>query len=145
MNNIRKLKKSEQESAIKLLRDSFIKYRAGGDCYEEISFARSYMMDPVAMDQLEFFGFYEGNSLCGVIAMDHQRQHIDMFTVLEHCQRKGIARALWSYVLEHSTSQSFTVESTCHDTEMYLKLGFSKSGPEFQKNGVLCIPMRYDR
>lgn len=94
---------------------------------------------------LLFWGCFDGDDLTGVIAT-RNTNHICLLFVRKEHHRKGIARRLYSAVLESCEAQSFneiTVNSSPYAAEAYRHLGFADTDSEQIINGIRFIPMRH--
>lgn len=142
---IRKLARGELSTALDLVWQTFLCFEAPD--YSEAGCAafHAFITDPNIESLLEFFGAFEGDMLTGVIAVCGDRQHISLFFVAEPYQRKGIGRALWHYVLEHSDAARFTVNSSPYAVPIYHKLGFADEETEQEKDGIRYTPMVFAR
>jgi ribosomal protein S18 acetylase RimI-like enzyme len=94
------------------------------------------------------FRFYlaeDGNDLVGVAAI-RSNAHLFYLFVAKACQGTGLARRLWSRVKEDAMAQGnggeFTVNASNYAVAAYERLGFRRTEPTQEKNGVLYNPMR---
>ncbi len=95
------------------------------------------------------FRFYLAESageLAGVAAI-RSNTHLYYMFVGTPFQRMGLARRLWAEVKEESLALgnpgNFTVNASNYAVHAYERLGFRRSEPAKEKNGVLYNPMRY--
>lgn len=91
------------------------------------------------------FSYYvaEGSTgLCGVAAL-RDDSHLYHLFVHPDAHRQGIARALWQHVLEHSSSSTYTVNSSLFAVPVYEHLGFVAKSAPVSKDGLLFVPMVY--
>lgn len=88
--------------------------------------------------------YYEGKELAGVIAT-RGVSHISLLFVAKKFQRRGIARQLFSAVVddvkEHGIKE-ITVNSSPYAVMVYKKFGFVETGSEQEKDGIWFTPMR---
>ena len=72
-------------------------------------------------------------------------KHLYHLFVANDCQRQGLARLLWSVAREQCIAAghrgAFSVNSSNNAVAVYEKLGFVRSGPLKNDNGVLYNPM----
>ena len=95
------------------------------------------------------FRFYlaeDGNDLAAVAAIRGNTHLYYLFVSKSH-QGMGLARRLWSRVKEESMAQGnageFTVNVSNYAVAAYEGLGFRRTEPTQEKNGVLYNPMRF--
>ena len=95
------------------------------------------------------FRFYlaeDGKDLVAVAAI-RGNTHLYYLFVSKPYQGTGLARRLWSRVKEDSMAQGnagvFTVNASNHAIAAYEGLGFRRTEPTQEKNGVLYNPMRF--
>ena len=93
-----------------------------------------------------FYLAEDGSDLVGVAALQANRHLYYLFVAKSH-QGMGLARRLWSLVREDSTAQGnagkITVNASNYAVAAYERLGFRRTGPRRERNGVLYNPMRF--
>jgi GNAT superfamily N-acetyltransferase len=90
------------------------------------------------------FVAYEGGELVGM-ALIRGGSHLAMLFVAPHRQRRGIGRRLFETVLGAVSGNVVTVNSSPNSEGAYLKLGFTRTGGEAERNGIRFIPMEWRR
>jgi GNAT superfamily N-acetyltransferase len=95
------------------------------------------------------FRFYlaeDGQELAGVAAM-RSNDHLYYLFVAKPYQHTGLARRLWSRVKEECLALGnpgrFTVNSSNYAVRAYEKLGFRRTEPPRERNGVIYNPMEF--
>jgi len=79
---------------------------------------------------------YEINGrIIGYISIKNKKHIYHLFVSQQH-QRKGIARALWEYILKSSESSKHSVRSSLYAIPVYESFGFIKSGPIEAKDNI---------
>lgn len=72
-------------------------------------------------------------------------KHLYHLVVANEFQRQGLGRQLWSVAREECIASgnpgSFTVNSSNNAVTIYEKLGFARTGPKQNKDGVFYNPM----
>jgi GNAT superfamily N-acetyltransferase len=93
------------------------------------------------------FRFYlaeDGGTLAGVAAI-RANSHLYYLFVGKPHQGTGLARRLWVRVMQHSLALGnpgrFTVNASNYAVASYEKLGFRRTAPTRDTNGVLYNPM----
>ncbi len=97
------------------------------------------------------FRFYlaeDGDELAGVAAI-RSNAHLYYLFVAKAYQGTGLAQRLWVRVKEDSLALgnpgTFTVNASNFAVRAYEKLGFRRTEPTREKNGVLYNPMQFGR
>lgn len=86
----------------------------------------------------------ESNDILGVLGVKGKNHVFHLFTQ-PNLHRNGVGRSLWHEYLSGSEETQFTVNSSTIAVAFYEKLGFEKQGKRFEKNGVICYPMTFNR
>jgi ribosomal protein S18 acetylase RimI-like enzyme len=93
-----------------------------------------------------FYLAEDGSDLVGVAALQ-ANTHLYYLFVAKSYQGLGLARRLWSLVREHSIARgnagTITVNASNHAVAAYERLGFRRTGPMQERDGVLYNPMRF--
>jgi len=86
------------------------------------------------------------SEVIGFIAL-REPKHLFHFFVAGSDQRQGVGRLLWESALRHLTSSpgasTVTVNASLNAVPIYQHLGFTRSGPRVEANGVAYVPMAY--
>jgi len=94
----------------------------------------------------KMWAYYREDEILGVIAT-RDASHISLMFVDKRHHRKGIARQLFLSVLEtlkeNKSITQITVNASPYAVKAYECLGFTKTGEQEEKDGILFIPMRY--
>ncbi len=84
--------------------------------------------------------------LVGVVGVK-DNSHLYHLFVAEHYQGMGLARRLWEKAMDEckhlGNRGTFTVNSSNNAIGLYEKLGFARTGPMVEKDGVFFNPMEY--
>ena len=112
-------------------------------------FLRDHMSSEVHQRLAGDFRFYLAESadeLAGVAAI-RSNTHLYYLFVGKPFQRMGLARRLWAHVKEESMALgnpgTFTLNASNYAVPAYERLGFRRTGPTREKNGVLYNPMQF--
>lgn len=88
----------------------------------------------------------EDGVMAGVVGVRDDNRHLYHLFVAEPFQRQGLARQLWEVAKEACLATGnpgeFTVNSSKFAVQMYQRLGFVETGPPWERDGVVAIPMR---
>ena len=97
------------------------------------------------------FRFYlaESREELAAVAAIRSNAHLYYLFVGAPFHRMGLARRLWAKVREDSLALgnpgTFTVNASNYAVPAYERLGFRRTEPTREKNGVLYNPMRFTR
>ena len=98
------------------------------------------------MGDFRFYLAECGNELAGVAAV-RSNTHLYYLFVGRLYQRTGLSQRLWAQVKEESLALGnpgiFTVNASNYAVRAYEKLGFRRTEPTREKNGVLYNPMQF--
>jgi ribosomal protein S18 acetylase RimI-like enzyme len=93
-----------------------------------------------------FYLAEDGRDLVGVAALQANRHLYYLFVARSH-QGRGLARRLWSLARNDSIARgnagTITVNASNHAVAAYERLGFRRTGPMRERDGVLYNPMRF--
>lgn len=141
---IRKIEINEKEQAVELVWNTFMKYEAPDYSEEGIAtFAKEAIRNEKFLNMIVLYGAYEEEQLLGVIATRKEGNHIALFFVDGAFHGQGIGRRLFNVVLENSTADKITVNSSPYAVAVYHHLGFVDTEPEQNFEGMRFTPMEY--
>lgn len=139
---IRELNKEEVGLALELSREVFMEFEAPVFSQKGIDEFTGFLNDQGEVNKLRFYGALDQDVLLGVIAM--REEHISLLFVKKEFHRRGIAKALFLFMLKQINVNQITVNSSPYAKEIYEKLGFTAVDSEQLKNGIRYIPMVYE-
>ena len=92
----------------------------------------------------EMWAYYREDEILGVIATQNT-SHIALMFVDKQHHRQGIARQLFDVVRDelgkNKDTTQITVNSSPYAVKVYEHLGFTKTGEQQEKDGIIFIPM----
>lgn len=92
----------------------------------------------------KMWAYYRDNEIIGVIST-RNTSHISLMFVDKNHHRQGIARELFNTVLEglkkSGSVTQMTVNSSPYAVHVYERLGFNRTGPQQENDGIIFIPM----
>ena len=142
---IKKIDVFQISNAINLIWKTFLQFEAPEYSVEGVQSFKNFIEDKEIIQTLEFWGAYEYNELKGVIATNENRKHICCFFVKAQYHKQGIGRKLWECLLENSSSEIITVNSSPYPGPVYRKLGFVDTDIEQLSDGMKYTPMKFER
>lgn len=139
--NLRHLHAEELPQALSLVREVFQRYQSQEYTQEGMDEFHSFLKDASQLQALIFYGAFDQQQLVGVLAM--RSQHISLLFVQDGHHRKGIAKALFQYMLSSTGYQDISVNSSPYAIHAYEHLGFQLEGEERCVNGIRFTPMHW--
>lgn len=151
---IRKIKSHEVESAMNLALEVFMQFEApdyGPSGVE--TFKRDIVENPEFLQNARqgicpIYGAFDGDKIVALMGMRSSKTHINLVFTKKEYHRKGIARAIFRYLLddimrENPALEALTLNSSPYGLPFYLALGFIPLGEEREINGIRFTPMKY--
>ena len=151
---IRKIKSHEVESAMNLALEVFMQFEApdyGPSGVE--TFKRDIVENPEFLQNARqgicpVYGAFDGDKIVALMGMRSSKTHINLVFTKKEYHRKGIARAIFRYLLddimrENPALEALTLNSSPYGLPFYLALGFIPLGEEREINGIRFTPMKY--
>ena len=143
---IKLIKSVDRTKALELVFNTFLQYEAPDYPEEGIeTFKNSVIYNNDYINNTLLYGAFEGNTILGVIATRNQGNHIALFFVDGQYHRQGIGKRLFHAVIENSSSNIITVNSSPYAVEVYHRLGFVDTSPEQISDGMRYTPMSYTK
>lgn len=149
--DIRPLREAEIPAASALVRRVFAEFEAPDYVQEGIDAFHRFIAPEALAEQfrsgsLKLWGAFRQDSLAGVAAARNQN-HICLLFVDKPYHRQGIARALFTAVLNLCRTDPaisrITVNSSPYAAGIYRKLGFTATDAERIADGIRFTPMVY--
>ncbi|MBN2852466.1 MAG: GNAT family N-acetyltransferase [Clostridia bacterium] len=140
---IKKLEKSDMDEALKLVMNVFMMFEAPDYIDEGIVSFRKCINSREYIDNLAIYGAFDDDNVIGVIATRNEGNHIALFFVHGKYHRQGIGKRLFETVIDNSTENMITVNSSPYAAEVYHHLGFIDTDTEQLVDGMRFIPMIY--
>ena len=151
---IRKIKSHEVESAMNLALEVFMQFEAPDyDPSGVETFKRDIVENPEFLQNARqgicpIYGAFDGDKIVALMGMRSSKTHINLVFTKKEYHRKGIARAIFRYLLddimrENPALEALTLNSSPYGLPFYLALGFIPLGEEREINGIRFTPMKY--
>ena len=151
---IRKIKSHEVESAMNLALEVFMQFEAPDyDPSGVETFKRDIVENPEFLENARqgicpIYGAFDGDKIVALMGMRSSKTHINLVFTKKEYHRKGIARAIFRYLLddimrENPALEALTLNSSPYGLPFYLALGFIPLGEEREINGIRFTPMKY--
>ncbi len=151
---IRKIKSNEVESAMKLALEVFMQFEAPDYPPEGVeTFKKDIVENPDYLEGAKqglcpIYGAFEGDKIVALMGMRSSKTHINLVFTKKEYHRKGIATAIFHYLLEDVLRENprlteLTLNSSPYGLPFYLRLGFITLSEEQETNGIRFTPMKY--
>ena len=151
---IRKITSNEVASAMQLALEVFMQFEAPDYDPSGIeTFKRDIVENPEYQEKARqgicpIYGAFDGNSIVALIGMRSNKTHINLVFTKKEYHRRGIARAIFYYLLndllkENPSLEALTLNSSPYGLPFYLAIGFIPLSEEQEINGIRFTPMKY--
>ncbi len=151
---IRKITADEVEEAMSLALEVFLEFEAPDYGPEGLeSFKKDIVENPLFIENAKkgicpIYAAFDGERMVAIMGMRSSRTHINLVFTRREYHRRGIARAIFAYLLDDLTKndpalRQLTLNSSPYGLPFYLALGFLPQGEEQTINGIRFTPMKY--
>ena len=151
---IRKIASNEVESAMHLALEVFMQFEAPDYHPSGVeTFKRDIVENPEYLEKARqgicpIYGAFDGNNIVALIGMRADRKHINLVFTKKEYHRRGIARAIFYYLLGdvsqgHPALEELTLNSSPYGLPFYLAIGFVPLSEEQEIDGIRFTPMKY--
>ena len=151
---IRKITSAEAESALSLVLEVFMEFEApdyspaGVEAFKRDIVENPEFLEKVRQGICPVYGAFDGDRIVALMGMRSSKTHINLAFTKKEYQRKGIARAIFRYLLadvrkENPALESITLNSSPYGIPFYVSLGFQPLSEEQEMDGIRFTPMQY--
>ena len=151
---IRKITGGEVESAMNLALEVFMQFEApdyppsGVDTFKRDIVENPEYLESARKGICPVYGAFDGNQIVALMGMRSSKTHINLVFTKKEYHRKGIAKALFSYLLndvvqENPSLEALTLNASPYGLPFYLAIGFVPLSGEQEINGIRFTPMKY--
>lgn len=151
---IRKITGDEVESAMELALEVFMEFEspdygpAGVETFKKDIVENPEYLEKARQGLCPIYGAFEGAKLVALMGMRSNKTHINLVFTKKEYHRKGIARAIFRYLLEdvlreNPSLEALTLNSSPYGLPFYLRIGFVPQSRELEMNGIRYTPMKY--
>ena len=150
---IRKITADEVDCAMALALEVFMQFEApdygpaGVDTFRKDIVETPEYLENARKGTCPIYGGFDGETLVALIGM-RSKTHINLVFTRKEYHRRGIARAIFNYLLQDVTQEdpsleALTLNSSPYGLPFYLSVGFLPQGEEQTMNGIRFTPMKY--
>lgn len=153
MYEIRKIKSGEVDEALALALDVFLEFEAPDYKSEGVETFKQFIRGEELINGFKqglcpMYGAFDNGRIIGLIGMRANKTHINLVFVKKEYHRKGVATAIFRYLLddlhkENPALSEITLNSSPYGLPFYLHLGFVPQSDEQEADGMRFTPMKY--
>ncbi len=150
MYEIRKITSSEVNKALNLALEVFMQFEApdykpeGVETFKRDIIENEEFISKCRRGNCPIYAAFDNGKIIGMIGMRKNRTHINLAFTKKEYHRKGVATAIFKYLLRDNPQLSeITLNSSPYGLPFYLNLGFVPQSEEQERNGIRYIPMKY--
>lgn len=151
---IRKVTGQEVQRAMALALEVFMQFEApdygpaGVETFKRDIVENTDYLEKAKCGICPIYGAFDGDAIVALMGMRSDRKHINLVFTKKEYHRKGIATALFHYLLtdvlrEDPALGELTLNSSPYGLPFYLHMGFVPVSQEQQINGIRFTPMKY--
>ena len=151
---IRKITCDEVKSAMDLALEVFMQFEApdyaplGVDTFKKDIVENPEYLENAMRGVCPIYAAFDGDKMVALIGMRSNKKHINLVFTKKEYHRKGIAKAIFNYLLsdvmkENPTLDELTLNSSPYGLPFYLAIGFVPLSEEQEINGIRFTPMKY--
>lgn len=151
---IRKITESETDEALALALEVFMQFEAPDYKPEGVA---AFKRDMIENEEYirncrqgicPIYAAFDGGRIIGVMGMRPNKTHINLVFVKREYHRRGVATALFRFLLEdllreNPTLTEITLNSSPYGKPFYLHIGFIPLSEERETDGIRFTPMKY--
>ncbi len=152
--NIRRLNSDEVKDALALAWEVFLQFEAPDYGEKGVeTFRKDIVENPEYISQCRkgvrvIYGAFDKDALVAIIGINAKRDHIDLVFTKREYQRRGIASAIFRYLLadlteENPEQREITLNASPYGLPFYIHLGFYPLSEEQEKDGIRYTTMKY--
>lgn len=151
---IRKITESEVDKALSLALDVFMEFEAPEYAPDGVETFRQEIIEGKRPDSdskkgiCPMYAAFDGEKMIGMARTRKTKTHINLLFIRKEYQRRGVATALFHFLLEdilreNPTVKEITLNSSPYGKPFYLHIGFVPLFEEQEKDGIRYTPMKY--
>ena len=151
---IRKIFSNEVMDAMNLALEVFMQFEAPDyDPSGVETFKKDIVENPTFINDAKnglcpIYAAFDGDKMVALIGMRKNKTHINLVFTKKEYHRKGIATAIFNYLLsdllnDNPSLQEITLNSSPYGLPFYISLGFVPLSGEQEINGIRFTPMKY--
>lgn len=154
MYEIRKIRPNEVEDSLNLALEVFMQFEApvykreGVETFKKDIIENQEFIENCRAGICPIYAAFDGEEIVGIIGMRANKTHINLVFTKKEYHHKGIATAIFNYLLSDLLSENpdlkeITLNSSPYGKGFYLHTGFVPLSDEQELNGIRFTPMKY--
>ncbi len=151
---IRKITCDEVKSAMDLALEVFMQFEApdyppsGVDTFKKDIVENPEYLENARRGICPIYAAFDRDKMVALMGMRSNKKHINLVFTKKEYHRKGIAKAIFNYLLgdvlkENPVLDELTLNSSPYGLPFYLAIGFVPLSEEQEINGIRFTPMKY--
>ena len=151
---IRKITGNEVDEALALAFEVFMQFEApvykpeGVETFKRDIIENKEFIDGCKQGICPIYAAFDGNKIIAIMGMRSNKTHINLVFTKKEYHHRGIATALFNYLLEdilkeNPSLKEITLNSSPYGKGFYLHIGFIPLSDEQEINGIRFTPMKY--
>ncbi len=151
---IRKITAGEVPEAMELALEIFMQFEApdyapsGVETFKRDIIENEEYLANARRGLCPIYAAFDGDKMVSLMGMRSSKTHINLVFTRKEYHRRGIARAIFRYLLDDLLTENpalteLTLNSSPYGLPFYLKIGFVPLGDEREINGIRFTPMKY--
>ncbi len=154
MYEIRKITSNEVEEAFALAWEVFMQFEApdykleGAETFKRDIIENESFIAKCKRGECPIYAAFDGTRIVSIMGMRSGKTHINLVFTKKEYHRRGIATAVFNYLLadikrENPAVEEITLNSSPYGKPFYLHLGFVPVSEEQEIDGIRFTPMKY--
>lgn len=154
MYRIRKITAAETDEALALALEVFMQFEApdykpeGTAAFKRDIIENEEYIQNCRQGICPIYAAFDGERIIGIMGMRPNKTHINLVFVKKEYHRKGVATALFHFLLddvlrENPELKEITLNSSPYGKPFYLHIGFVPLSEEQETDGIRFTPMKY--
>lgn len=150
---VRKISGDEVDEALELALEVFMEFEAPDYKPEGAETFGNFIRDEKLINGFKqglcpIYSAFDGGKIIGMMGMRATKTHINLAFVKKEYHRRGVATAIFNYLLEDRLRDDpelseITLNSSPYGLPFYLRLGFVPQSDEQEADGMRFTPMKY--
>ena len=155
MYTIRKITADAVDEALALALEVFMEFEApdykpeGTEAFKKDIIENEAFISKCRQGICPIYAAFDKEKMIGIMGMRANRTHIMLVFTRKEYHRRGVASAIFQYLLEDISKddpapREITLNSSPYGKPFYLRIGFEPQSEEQEKNGIRYTPMKYE-
>ncbi|MCI8693703.1 MAG: GNAT family N-acetyltransferase [Lachnospiraceae bacterium] len=151
---IRRINSNEVEEALALAWEVFQQFESpdyspeGTEAFRRDIIENEIFISKCRQGICPIYAAFDGDKMIGIMGMRSNRTHINLVFTRKEYHRRGVATAIFRYLLEDVSKdepapREITLNSSPYGKPFYLHLGFRPLSEEQEQHGIRFTPMKY--